>query len=166
MAKTLSRPLIQVGLFLDIVKALAALQPTPTIVGQLDLRIPEPTPRAILGEVSNPLARRDANTLCGYVDGNLNYPVSCGGGSVCALATAFTAAGCCDPNALAYCELPSTCIPYGGVCDEDCETNNAIYTSWYEKRPHKMTVSNEIQRLPSSVLYNGTLRIWLRRWLW
>lgn len=74
MVKSLLRSLLQVSLFLDTVKALAALQPTPVTVGQLDLRAdPEPTPRAILPEEnSNLLGRSFYNTLCGYISGDLS----------------------------------------------------------------------------------------------
>jgi len=73
MAKSLLRLLLQVSLFVDAVKAIAALQPTPATVEQLDLRAnPEPTPRAILAkEDLNLLGRSNYNTLCGYIDGDL-----------------------------------------------------------------------------------------------
>jgi hypothetical protein len=72
MAKSLLRKLLHAGFFLNTVKALEALQPTPVTVGQPDLRAnPEPTPRAILEEEgANLLGRSYYNTLCGYVDGN------------------------------------------------------------------------------------------------
>ena len=149
MAKFLLRSVLQICLLLHTVKGIEALHPTPVTVGQLDLRTnPEPTPRAILADKSEIVGRSYYNTLCGYADANsrrrqrliwlcckitdgfLVYPVSCVDGYVCATAANYFAAGCCNPNELAYCTLPSTCIPYGYSCDEVCQAENIAYTSW------------------------------------
>ena len=148
MATSLLRALWIASAVLKATAAVESLQPTQASLGQLDLRAdPKPTPRALLAERNAGVAGRSYyNTLCGYVNGNagthlhLNIrtaltnlpvePVSCLGGYICATAANYYAAGCCNPNSLAYCTLPSTCIPYGDVCDEYCLLNNIAYTSW------------------------------------
>jgi hypothetical protein len=149
MAKVLLRSVLQLGLLLDIAKGIEALHPTPVTVGQLDLRAnPEPTPRAILEDKAEIVGRSYYNTLCGYADANARkgkqlawlrcnwtdsisvYPVSCIDGYVCATAANYYAAGCCNPSELAYCTLPSVCIPYGYYCDETCLLENIAYTAW------------------------------------
>jgi len=141
MAKILLRSVLQLGLLLDTVKGIEVLHPTPVTVGQLDLRAnPEPTPRATLEEKAEIIGRSDYNTLCGYADANSLYPVSCIDGYICATAANYYAAGCCDPNELAYCTLPSACVPYGYYCDETCLLENVAYTSCGILAPYCLTL--------------------------
>ena len=57
------------------------LQPTP----------PPPDPFA--------LGRRQANTICGYIGGDLALPATCGAGSHCVLDTEHNVVGCCPDGA-------------------------------------------------------------------
>ncbi|CAI4210895.1 unnamed protein product [Parascedosporium putredinis] len=80
-----------------------------------------------LAEINAVLRRQDLNTVCGYLQGDANIPVTCGAGSHCVLDREHNAIGCCPDG-----ELVCTTGIFTGCVDSNSgpqtELNPYVYT--------------------------------------
>lgn len=86
--------------------------PEPTLVTPAaDNWSPAPTeaPEVNLMEM---FKRAAGDNTCGYISGISTSSLTCNDNAyVCATNTYYGVHGCCDPNSLAACSIPTTCIP-------------------------------------------------------
>lgn len=85
--------------------------------------------------------QRRQNTICGWVSGNMDLPLTCAPGYQCGINTHNWAANCCQNPA--NCEYKTACVPYisMGLCNSACLANifitrcsNSDYPSCYTKK--------------------------------
>ncbi|KAF2116238.1 hypothetical protein BDV96DRAFT_46397 [Lophiotrema nucula] len=106
----------------------AAPEPTFVIPAE-DNWSPAPTRAPDMGALE--LFKRDAgDNTCGYISGVSSRSLTCNNANyVCATNTAYGVHGCCDPNGISTCSIPTTCIPsslMSASCTGDCSTNDYI----------------------------------------
>jgi len=105
--------------------------PEPTLVmPEGDNWSPVPTKGPEIGLLE--LFKRAAgDNTCGYVNGISTSSLTCNDNAfVCATNTYYGVHGCCDPNSLAQCSIPTTCIASTDLAasctDVACSSNNYI----------------------------------------
>ncbi|KAK7756767.1 hypothetical protein SLS62_001210 [Diatrype stigma] len=72
------------------------------------------------------LLRRQENTVCGYIGGNLDFPATCGAGSHCVLDTDNRIVGCCPNGGTCSTGVFTGCVD--GNSSPQTEVNPYVYT--------------------------------------
>ncbi|KAF2798474.1 hypothetical protein K505DRAFT_371688 [Melanomma pulvis-pyrius CBS 109.77] len=105
--------------------------PEPTfVIPAADDWSPAPTAAPGLGAIE--LFRRAAgDNTCGYISAKEASSLTCNNSDfVCATNTFYGVHGCCDPNGISTCSIPTTCIPSSlmsaSCTDAACSTNSYI----------------------------------------
>ncbi|KAF2812634.1 uncharacterized protein BDZ99DRAFT_497006 [Mytilinidion resinicola] len=106
--------------------------PEPTLVmPEGDNWSPAPTKAPELGLLELFKKRAAGDNTCGYISGSSASSLTCNDSNyVCATNTYYGVHGCCDPNSLASCSIPTTCIASSDLAasctDAACSSNNYI----------------------------------------
>lgn len=80
-----------------------------------------------LAEINAVLRRQDLNTVCGYLQGDADIPVTCGAGSHCVLDREHNAVGCCpDGESVCTTGIFTGCVDFNS--GPQTELNPYVYT--------------------------------------
>ncbi|KAH7089122.1 hypothetical protein FB567DRAFT_523061 [Paraphoma chrysanthemicola] len=91
---------------------------------------PTTTPAPEIGSI-NLFGRQMGDNTCGWISGQAASPITCAASTaICATNTLYGVQGCCDPQSLSACTIPTTCVPSNAIstlCTEQaCITNSAV----------------------------------------